>query len=191
MNINEVRKLIYKHGEKIGLPYDSKLYPIFSSTGNVFSDGGTIYISNNEYHYVIMERGKENKHYRSLDINDILYPLFEGITFSLASKYELKNRNEKEDPRKLLWGKQLELLGKIDPLFKERCQKEIDSILKIAPYKKCNWQKIDVYGGGNCQYNSNPILLSESGNMLLVSCGDVKPLGRTVMEGFNAILGDV
>ena len=117
MNINEVRKLIYKHGEKIGLLYDSKLYPIFSSTGNVFSDGGTIYISNNEYHYVIMERGKENKHYRSLDINDILYPLFEGITFSLA---------------------QLELLGKIDPLFKERCQKEIDSILKIAPYKKCN-----------------------------------------------------
>lgn len=190
MNINEVRKLIYKHGEKIGLPYDSKLYPIFSSTGKVFSDGGTIYISNNEYHYVIMERGKENKHYRSLDINDILYPLFEGITFSLASKYELKNRNEKEDPRKLLWSKQLELLGKIDPLFKERCQKEIDSILKIAPYKKCNWQKIDVYVG-NCQYNSNPILLSESGNMLLVSCGDVKPLGRTVMEGFNAILGDV
>mgnify|MGYP000084474786 CR=1 FL=1 len=59
MNINEVRKLIYKHGEKIGLPYDSKLYPIFSSTGKVFSDGGTIYISNNEYHYVIMERGKE------------------------------------------------------------------------------------------------------------------------------------
>lgn len=190
MNINEVRKLIYKHGEKIGLLYDSKLYPIFSSTGNVFSDGGTIYISNNEYHYVLMERGKENKHYRSLDINDILYPLFEGITFSLASKYELKNRNEKEDPRKLLWSKQLELLGKIDPLFKERCQKEIDSILKIAPYKKCNWQKIDVYGG-NCQYNSNPILLWESGNMLLVSCGDVKPLGRTVMEGFNAILGDV
>ncbi|MGN0634174.1 MAG: SUKH-3 domain-containing protein [Oscillospiraceae bacterium] len=44
---------------------------------------------------------------------------------------------------------------------------------------------------GNCQYNSNPILLSESGNMLLVSCGDVKPLGRTVMEGFNAILGDI
>ena len=40
MNINEVRKLIYKHGEKIGLPYDSKLYPIFSSTGKVFSDGG-------------------------------------------------------------------------------------------------------------------------------------------------------
>ena len=107
MNINEVRKLIYKHGEKIGLPYDSKLYPIFSSTGNVFSDGGTIYISNNEYHYVIMERGKENKHYRSLDINDILYPLFEGITFSLASKYELKNRSEKEDPRKLLWSKQI------------------------------------------------------------------------------------
>ena len=190
MNINEVRKLIYKHGEKIGLPYDSKLYPVFSSTGNVFSDGGTIYISNNEYHYVIMERGKENKHYRSLDINDILYPLFEGITFSLASKYELKNRSEKEDPRKLLWSKQLELLGKIDPLFKERCQKEIDSILIIAPYKKCNWQKIDVYGG-NCQYNSNPILLSENGNMLLVSCGDVKPLGWTVMEGFNAILGDV
>lgn len=106
--------------------------------GMFLAMGGTIYISNNEYHYVIMERGKENKHYRSLDINDILYPLFEGITFSLASKYELKNRNEKEDPRKLLWGKQLELLGKIDPLFKERCQKEIDSILKIAPYKKCN-----------------------------------------------------
>ena len=58
MNINEVRKLIYKHGEKIGLPYDSKLYPIFSSTGNVFSDGGTIYISNNEYRSRFVEKNE-------------------------------------------------------------------------------------------------------------------------------------
>ena len=33
MNINEVRKLIYKHGEKIGLPYDSKLYPFLAMGG--------------------------------------------------------------------------------------------------------------------------------------------------------------
>ena len=56
MNINEVRKLIYKHGEKIGLLYDSKLYPIFSSTGNVFSDGGTIYISNNGYNISLISK---------------------------------------------------------------------------------------------------------------------------------------
>ena len=140
MSIDEIKKLIYTYGEKIGLSPDSKLYPIFSSTGNVFNDGGTIYISNNEYHYVIMERGQERKHYCSSCVNDILYPLFEGITFWLAGKYELKNRNENEDSRKIMWKKQLELLERIDVSFKEKCQKEIDCILKIAPYKNCDYR---------------------------------------------------
>lgn len=74
--------------------------------------------------------------------------------------------------------------------LKKGVKKKSTAFWKLHLIKSVIDKKIDVYGG-NCQYNSNPILLSESGNMLLVSCGDVKPLGRTVMEGFNAILGDV
>ena len=43
---------------------------------------------------------------------------------------------------------------------------------------------------GNCYYYAHSILLSENGLMLLINDDEVKPLGRTVMEGFNVLLGD-
>lgn len=43
---------------------------------------------------------------------------------------------------------------------------------------------------GCCRYYGDSILLTESGLLLLINCGEVKPLGRTVMEGFNVLLGD-
>lgn len=54
---------------------------------------------------------------------------------------------------------------------------------------------IDKYGKnticvGNCYYYLDPILLTESGNMLIVNSGEVKPIGRTAMEGFNYLLGN-
>lgn len=41
---------------------------------------------------------------------------------------------------------------------------------------------------GNCWYYMWDILLSENGLMLLVNGGEIKPLGKTTMEGFHRIL---
>ena len=134
-SLDEIKNFIYEAGTKIGLKNDSNLYPVFSLNNTAFSDGATIYITNNEYHYVVTERGKINKHIKSCEIDDILYPLFESITFNIACKYELEHRKADKDSTRLIWKKQLELLETINPQFKDSCQADIEKILKIAPYR--------------------------------------------------------
>lgn len=136
MTLEEVKQKVYSLCKKIDLDINSNLLPMFSESDQIFSEGASIYVSNSKYYYVIMERGKINKKYESENLDDILYPLFESITFSLGCDYELKHRRNNEDSRKQIWEKQLKLLGKIDVQFEENCKKEIESILEIAPYRK-------------------------------------------------------
>jgi len=138
MTLEEIKNYIFELGRKIGLDDDSKLYPMFSRTSNVFNDGASIYVENSKYYYIIMERGQLNKLFESKDLEEVLYPLFESITFSLASDYELNHRIKNEDSRRLLWKKQLELLEKINRNFFVKCQIEIEEILKIAPFNDEN-----------------------------------------------------
>jgi len=138
MTLEEIKNYIFELGRKIGLDDDSKLYPMFSRTSNVFNDGASIYVENSKYYYIIMERGQLNKLFESKDLEEVLYPLFESITFSLASDYELNHRIKNEDSRRLLWKKQLELLEKINRNFFVKCQIEIEKILKIAPFNDEN-----------------------------------------------------
>jgi len=138
MTLEEIKNYIFESGRKIGLDDDSKLYPMFSRTSNVFNDGASIYVENSKYYYIIMERGQLNKRFESKDLEEVLYPLFESITFSLASDYELNHRIKNEDSRRLLWKKQLELLEKINRNFFVKCQIEIEEILKIAPFNDEN-----------------------------------------------------
>lgn len=136
MILEEVKQRVYSLCEKIDLDINSNLIPLFSESDHIFSEGASIYVSNSKYYYVIMERGKINKKYESENLDHILYPLFESITFSLACDYELKHRRDDEDSRKQIWEKQLKLLGKIDARFEKKCEEEIKSILEIAPYRK-------------------------------------------------------
>lgn len=134
MKLEKIKKKIFKMGRKIGLNDKSKLYPMFSKTSDVFNDGASIYTENSKYYYILMERGHINKCYESENLEEILYLLFESITFAMASNYEVHHRIENQDSRRLLWKKQLELLEKVDKNFKVRCQAEIEEILKIAPF---------------------------------------------------------
>ena len=112
----------------------SLLHPFCAVLPKVFNEGASIYVTPSQYHYIIFERGKVIKHYKSKEIENILYPLFKTITINLASQYELKHRNGHEDTRKLRWKKQLELLKIVDTEFYEKRKKEIEEILKTFPY---------------------------------------------------------
>ena len=133
LTLEELKNQIYEMGDKILVSKESNLMPMFSETKEVFNEGSSIYI-NDKYHYIIMEKGQINQHYESQEIDDILYPLFKDITSTLAQEYEVNNRIEKEDFRRVLWRKQLELLEKLDKKFRKIREKEIKDILKIAPY---------------------------------------------------------
>lgn len=135
LRIEEIKNEVLTIGAKIGIDEKSLLYPAFSPPDKVFNEGASIYVTSTQYHYIIMERGREIKHYKSESLEDILYPLFRSITLALATKYELDHRNINEDSRKLRWKKQLELLETINVEFCDMRKKEIEEILKIAPYK--------------------------------------------------------
>lgn len=132
-SLEEVENIIFKMSNKISVSKDSALLPMFSKTKDVFSEGESIYVDD-KYHYIMMERGQVYKHYESEELEEILYPLFKNITFSLAQEYELNHRKANEDFRRLTWKKQLKLLRKINKNFAEERKKEIEEILTISPY---------------------------------------------------------
>ena len=51
-----------------------------------------IEVDSRGYHFVIAERGEEFERHTSLDLDEILYDVFQVVTFSLACKYELEHR---------------------------------------------------------------------------------------------------
>ena len=130
-----LKSKIYKLGSKLGLSNDSDLYPLFSNDEHVFSDGVSVYSDESGYHYIETERGKPVKKIDCNSIEDILYYIFEDITFSLALNYELEHRRANEDSLRLLFDKQLKLLNRISADYANKYQCKIDEILKKHPYK--------------------------------------------------------
>jgi hypothetical protein len=86
------------------------------------------------YHYILTERGNEIRRRSTKNIEELLYWIFEEITFSMASDYELDNRKPNVDSRRLLFDKQLELMALIGHEFKIRLEKEFGLILKEVPF---------------------------------------------------------
>ena len=86
-------------------------------------------------HYVVIERGQEYKRVTTTNLDELLYWIFDSITFSMACDYELKNRkDEKLDSRRVMFAKQEELLGIINPLWKDKHHLEHLKILEKHPF---------------------------------------------------------
>lgn len=79
--------------------------------------------------YVTMERGQETERRSSTELDDILYWVFESVTFSMAADWELHHRVEGQDFRRLLWTKQLELLDALNPTWTARCRADLGHLI--------------------------------------------------------------
>jgi len=84
----------------------------------------------NEYHFVVVERGQEHQRKRTSDFDEILFWIFDGVTFSMATEIELKNRNENEDFRIQLFKIQEELIGKINQEYKKILEEKHKKLLR-------------------------------------------------------------
>jgi hypothetical protein len=130
MTIALIKSRIDALAAKIGAPAD--LLPTYGSSRD-FAHPHVEY--DGRYHFVVVERGQELQRHTSLDIDDILYAVFEGITHSMASNYELHHRDPGRDNRPLLFAKQLELLGALDTNWSAKCAAEVAEILAKHPFK--------------------------------------------------------
>jgi len=132
--LEEIKQIVIEMGETIDTL--EMLYPTYGATADHARPHIEIHASGvcEGYNYVVVERGKEIKRNITKDLHELLYLIFYNITFNMAVDYSKNNRVKDQDFRRLMWKQQLIMLGNLDPLFAEKCQKEIDEILKRSPY---------------------------------------------------------
>jgi hypothetical protein len=93
-----------------------------------------IEVENALYHYVVVERGEELERRSTESYDELLYWIFRDVTRKLAFSYEMMNRVEDQDCRRIAFPKQIELMKQIDPALSERLERDIADILRLAPY---------------------------------------------------------
>jgi len=78
-------------------------------------------------------------------LDELLYSVFDHVTFSMASKFESSNRIKEEDSRRLSFSKQEELLGTLRIEWRDKKQKEHDRIIDYAPFDDLQNIRMDLF----------------------------------------------
>jgi hypothetical protein len=86
------------------------------------------------FHFVIVERGQELRRITTQNMDDLLYHVFEAVTFSLACDFELAHRIQGQDFRRMLFKRQIDLLALLSPAWAERESRDHDRILHEHPF---------------------------------------------------------
>ncbi len=89
-------------------------------------------IRNGELFYVVVERGKEIRRDKATNLDDLLYLIFETITFDMACRYLILLRTETMDQMPIIFSKQTELMGMLNEEWEIRVQKKHDEIIHRA-----------------------------------------------------------
>ncbi|HTD67454.1 MAG TPA: Imm63 family immunity protein [Candidatus Limnocylindria bacterium] len=90
------------------------------------------------YHFVVVERGQEQSRFTTQDLDDLLYKIFQTVTFSLACEYELAHRVETLDCRRMGFQRQVELLSQLSERWGKRETEEHERILEEHPFDDCS-----------------------------------------------------
>lgn len=86
------------------------------------------------YHYVVVERGEEFLRETTGDLDELLYYVFESVTFSLACDFECRHRIAGQDSRRQLFDQQVLLLSLLSPSWAEREAGRHRQILQRHPF---------------------------------------------------------
>ena len=90
-----------------------------------------IEVNDNEFHWVVVERGQELERRQTTDEKELLFWVFDSVTFEMATRLELENRNENEDFRIQLFKIQEELIGEINSDYSDRLNIKHRKLLNI------------------------------------------------------------
>ena len=130
LTFNEIQEKVYEYGSIINAPKEVlKIFPSPQSDGTPY-----IQTSDNEYFYIVEERGVELERRRTINIDVLLYWIMSDIIFILASQYETKYRIEGVDNRRLIFKKEIELFRLLKLDWGDVTEARINKILEEAPY---------------------------------------------------------
>lgn len=98
------------------------------------AEGTYAYSDGVSYHYVFTEKGEVTSHKISDNLFELSYWIYDDQVFNIAFKYAKNNKENNQDLRRLLFAKEMELLGLIGENYRKKCEITIEEILKISPY---------------------------------------------------------
>ena len=119
--------MVKEYGSQIGVP-DTALFATPRGDGSPYVE------VSDAYYFIVEERGIELERRKTDDADELLYWIFDGVTFSMSSDFELRNRKPGEDPRRQLFAKHEALLGQLSAQWRERKQEEHTRILTGHPF---------------------------------------------------------
>lgn len=131
LSLDDIKKTVEQLASKIHAP--QQLLPTYGRT----RDGAWPHIevdASGALHFVVVERGQELERKTTNDLNDLLYWIFDSITFSMSVDFELKNRKWGRDCRRMMFAKQEELLGILDPSWQQKQHEEHKRVIKENPF---------------------------------------------------------
>jgi hypothetical protein len=129
--LREIKTLVDALAEKIDAPQN--VLPTYG-----YSDDGALpHIEadeNGPLFYVVVERGQELRRDVAVDTEDLLYKIFDSVTFSMACSFEARHRIKGEDFRRQVFTKQEQLLGRLNEEWRLQKQKDHELILRSSPF---------------------------------------------------------
>jgi hypothetical protein len=128
LDFGEIRARAKALAERLG-------EPDFSVRSRPTHDGSPHVEVTDAYYWVVTERGQEIERRRTMDVDELLYWLLAGLTFSMAIEYELTRRRTGEDTRRQWFAKEVELLEELSPDWADRKRREQAETLKRHPYQ--------------------------------------------------------
>ena len=126
-SIAEIKIEIERLAAMIGA-LDSHALPMYERTEDFARPH--IEVNSSGYHFVVIERGQELERFTTFALEDLLCKIFHGVTFSLASDYELAHRIESQDCRRTIFRRQVELLALISKRWADCAIVEHEQILR-------------------------------------------------------------
>ena len=93
------------------------------------------YADEDGYHYRYVERGVDVRHDITKSVFEISYLVIKPLVFSMACDYERKHRIGTQDSRRIIFKKELQLLGVIGENYKKRAEVENHEILSKYPFQ--------------------------------------------------------
>lgn len=132
LTLDEVQRRIEELAKKIDAP--ANLMPTYGASKN----GGTPFLevdnSSSSYSYRAFDRDTTTMNRSTHDIDELLYWVFQDVTFSMASEYRARHRDPAINYRKVIFSHQLELLEALDSRWRKLRERKIREILKQFPY---------------------------------------------------------
>jgi hypothetical protein len=138
--LNEAESRARKLAQLVGATPED--LPVFGGTG--VEGRPRVEVRAGRLHYVLTERGTDTEKLSTSDLDELLYVVFQDVTFILASRHEVAHRMPNEDPRRQRFQKQEELMGRLEPNWQERLTAEHEGVLRKYPYDDAGGERAEL-----------------------------------------------